>query len=92
MTKSPNLAPERENSDASHTTTPKPPKRPPKVTTTVGKQQDTRVNNPYLIKKSKVHIENRFTDITNFLSIVTDYVNILVRHDDSHKNQPWYIL
>ena len=56
-----------------------PPKDVPKV-------------NPYSLKKSKVHTNNRFNNINTFLSIVTDYVNITVEHDESLKQEPWYAL
>ena len=51
-----------------------------------------QVTNPYSVKKSKIHTENRFTNIKIFLSIVADYISILVSHDETLVDQPWYIL
>ena len=45
--------------------------------------------NPYSLKKSKVHMNNRLKDINTFLSIVTDYVNIIIKHDESPKQESW---
>ena len=72
------------------TTTPKDlPKAPPKDVPKLPPKDVLKVN-PYSLKKSKVHTNNRFNNINTFLSIVTDYVNIIVEHDESLKQKPWY--
>ena len=53
---------------------------------------NNRPANLYSVKKSRVHMNNRFTDINTFLSIVADYIQILVKHDEYLKKEPWYAL
>ena len=58
-------------------------------------QKDNSNNGPanrYSMKKSKVHMNNRITDINTFLSIAADYIQILVKHDEYLKKEPWYAL
>ena len=45
------------------------------------------VTNPYTLKKTKEGTKNRYTDIGTLIEVVSEYINILVGHDESLHEQ-----
>ena len=45
--------------------------------------------NPYKVRKSQTITKNRIKDIGTFINIATNYIDILLRNDNSLAGAPW---